>query len=69
MLHSKSPTKSAEDLANRLATMGREDLIRLLRAMHCKFALDFTDEFLRTISEDRLRHIVLGASLHDHHGR
>lgn len=69
MLPRKSPEKRREDLANHLATMNRKDLIRHLRAMHCKFALDFTDEFLGGISEERLRHIVLGASLHDHGGR
>ena len=64
----KSPNKGAEYLAKHLATMDRGDLIRLLRALHCKFALDFTDEFLGSISKERLRHIALAASLHDHAG-
>jgi len=39
--------------------MGRESLIRLLRSLHCEFPLDFTDEFLKAASLERLRHIIL----------
>jgi hypothetical protein len=52
-------------LATRLAAMSRAELVRILRGMHCTFQLDFTDEFLRTVSLERLRHIILAASLHE----
>lgn len=55
-----------EKLATKLATMNREALKKALQKMHCDFRLDFTDEFLDTISEERLRHIVLAAGLHAH---
>ncbi len=53
-----------ENLAKSVAGMHRDGLIRLLNRMHCTFCLDFTEEFLRTVNLDRLRHIVLSASLH-----
>ncbi|MBN1942983.1 MAG: hypothetical protein JW849_06780 [Phycisphaerae bacterium] len=53
-----------ERLITRLACMDRQDLILLLRSMHCTFPMDFTEEFLQTISVERLRHIVLAASVH-----
>jgi hypothetical protein len=55
---------SREDLARAVADMDREGLIRMLKKMQCTFRLDFTDEFLRAASIERLRHIVLSASLH-----
>jgi hypothetical protein len=36
--------------------------------MRCPFNLDFTDEFLDSVSVERLRHIVLGACLHECRG-
>ncbi|MBN1553805.1 MAG: hypothetical protein JXA11_03615 [Phycisphaerae bacterium] len=53
-------------LITRLASMDREGLIRLLLNMRCTFPMDFTEEFLHTISEERLRHIVLAAFAHQH---
>jgi len=52
----------------RITTMNRAGLIRMLRRLDCDFELDFTDEFLADISLPRLRHIVLSASLHAHKG-
>lgn len=46
--------------------MGREELTRHLQRLHCEFDLDFTDEFLDSLSLERLRHIVLAAMLHQH---
>ena len=59
---------SPEDLsglATRLAAMDRAALMRILRGMDCEFELDFTDEFLQTVSLARLRHIILAARLHE----
>jgi hypothetical protein len=53
-----------EQLVLDLASMDRSALIHLLRTMRCTLPLDFTDEFLGTISLDRLRHITLAASMH-----
>ena len=53
-----------EELARTVAEMDRDGLIRMLTRMECAFRLDFTDEFLRSVSLERLRHIVLSAGLH-----
>jgi hypothetical protein len=44
--------------------MDREELILVLRGMHCTFPMDFTEEYLQTVSVERLRHIVLAAGAH-----
>lgn len=44
--------------------MDREELILLLRGMHCTFPMDFSEEYLQTLSVERLRHIVLAAWVH-----
>jgi len=59
-------TNRMDTLAEQLTQMDRRSLIYLLRGMHCQFEMDFTDEFLMSISLERLRHIVLAAALHDH---
>jgi len=53
-------------MARKIATMRRAGLVRLLRSMDCGFRIDFSDEYLKSMSIDRLRHVVLAASLHDH---
>jgi hypothetical protein len=57
--------KELDDFLARVSAMNRAGLIQTLRNMHCEFALDFTDEFLDSISIERLRHIVIAASVHD----
>jgi hypothetical protein len=49
--------------------MGRSELIALLRAADCAFRLDFTDEYLDSLSVERLRHIALAAKLHTRRAR
>ena len=56
--------QQVEILVNEIQAMDRGGLIHLLRNMHCDFAGDFTDDFLNSISVERLRHIALAASLH-----
>jgi len=58
--------KGADEAFRRIATMDRAALTRMLRRLDCDFELDFTDEFLASISLPRLRHIVLAALLHAH---
>jgi hypothetical protein len=58
--------QQVESLVSEIQTMDRGGLIRLLRNMECDFAVDFTDDFLNSISVERLRHIALAASLHAH---
>jgi hypothetical protein len=53
-----------EELAKVVAEMGRDALIVMLDRMRCTFPLDFTEEFLRSVSLEKLRHIVLSAGLH-----
>jgi hypothetical protein len=54
-----SPEK--EKLACTIASMNRESLARMLREMQCGFPMDFTDEYLDSLSLERLQHIVLAA--------
>jgi hypothetical protein len=61
--------QQVELLVNEIQAMDRDGLIRLLRNMQCDFAVDFTDDFLNSISVERLRHIALAASLHAHAGK
>ena len=48
------------------ARMNRSKLITALRSIDCDFEMDFTDEYLRSISLDRLRHLLMAAKLHVH---
>jgi hypothetical protein len=54
----------AEQLVGRIGSMDRAGLVDELRRMRCEFPMDFTDEFLSSMSVERLKHIVLAASLH-----
>jgi hypothetical protein len=58
--------QQVETLVKEIQTMDRGGLIHLLRSMQCDFEIDFTDEFLDSISIERLRHIALAGSLHNH---
>jgi hypothetical protein len=54
-----------ERLVTDLAEMGREGLIECLRGLDCGFHMDFTDEFLISMSLNGLRHMVLAACLQE----
>ena len=56
-------TRGLEQLVASISDMGRAELIRTLRTMPCGFELDFTEEHLESLTLDRLRHIVLAASV------
>jgi hypothetical protein len=57
-------TQAMDNMVTEIAEMDRPELIALLHEMHCTFPLDFTEEYLDSMSVDRLRHIALAASLH-----
>ena len=50
-----------EQLATSLATLGRDELKKRIRNFRGRFRLDFSDDYLDSISLDRLRHILLAA--------
>jgi len=44
-----------------LVSLDKEELKRRIRKFHGRFRLDFTEEYLDSLSPDRLRHILLAA--------
>ena len=61
--------QQVETLVHNIQSMDRQSLLGTLKNLDCDFAMDFTDEFLNSISTDRLKHIVLAASLHAHRNK
>jgi len=59
------PIEVDRDIVSTIASMGRPQLITLLRRMRCGFDIDFSDEYINSMNLDRLRHIALAASMHD----
>ncbi len=59
-------SRHAELLVARIGSLDRCGLIQELRRMRCSFEIDFSDDFLNSVSLERLRHIVLAAGLHAH---
>ncbi len=55
---------SVEKTISAVASMDRDELISLLHDIHCSFPLDFSQEYLNSITLERLRHITLAACLH-----
>jgi len=47
--------------ATSIAALGRNELERRIRNFRGRFKLDFTQDYLRKLSVDRLRHILLAA--------
>jgi hypothetical protein len=47
--------------ATSIAALGRHELERRIRNFRGRFKLDFTQDYLRKLSVDRLRHILLAA--------
>jgi len=50
-----------EQLVTSIAALGRDELKRRIKDFRGRFKLDFSDDYLDTISLDRLRHILLAA--------
>ena len=47
--------------ATSIAALGRHELTRRIKHFRGRFRLDFTEDYLRRLSVDRLRHILLAA--------
>ncbi len=50
-----------EQLVTSIAALGRDDLKKRIKDFRGRFKLDFSDDYLDSISLDRLRHILLAA--------
>ena len=59
----KGGSRLAEKIAVKLAGLSRVQLKRQLLTMQTRFRMDFSEEFLDSLSKDELRHILLAAHL------
>jgi hypothetical protein len=50
-----------EQMAAALADLSRDDLKKRIKGFRGRFKLDFSDEYLDTLSLERLRHLLLAA--------
>jgi hypothetical protein len=50
-----------EEVNTSVSELGKSELKQRIKNFHGRFKLDFTDDYLDTVSEDRLRHILLAA--------
>jgi len=50
-----------EQTATSIAVLNRNELKRRIRNFRGRFKLDFTEDYLNTMSVERLRHILLAA--------
>lgn len=48
-----------------IIAMGRHELTKKLLGMKCEFPIDFSREFLASMSVEHLRHVVLDASFYE----
>jgi len=60
------PAQSTEDIISRILVMTRPQLVRLLRDTPRELKIDFSDEYLNSLSLERLRHVALAVCLHSH---
>jgi hypothetical protein len=56
-----APRDYYDQTATSIATLGRNELKRQIRGFRGRFKLDFTEDYLDSLSVDRLRHILLAA--------
>lgn len=47
--------------ATSIAALGRNELTKKIRNFRGRFKFDFTEDYLKKLSVDRLRHILLAA--------
>jgi len=59
------PVTAARDIISTIASMKRSQLVTLLRRMRCGFDIDFSDDYIKSMKIEHLRHIALAASMHD----
>jgi hypothetical protein len=51
--------RNLEQTATSISSLGRSELTRRIRNFKGRFKLDFTEDYLNSLSVDRLRHILL----------
>ncbi|OHB59401.1 MAG: hypothetical protein A2173_11760 [Planctomycetes bacterium RBG_13_44_8b] len=56
-----STTENYEQLIRMVASLGRNDVVQKIKSFNGRFRLDFTDEYLKGLSLDRLKHILFAA--------
>jgi hypothetical protein len=57
--------QSIEEVIQELATMDHAGLIQALMNLDCTFPVDFTLEYLRTLDDEKLRHLYLALTRHE----
>jgi hypothetical protein len=50
-----------EQAATSIGTLERDELKKQIKNFKARFKLDFTEDYLNSVSVDRLRHILLAA--------
>lgn len=55
------PNEHLEQTATSIAALERDELKRRIKNFRGRFKLDFTEDYLNSLSVDRLRHILLAA--------
>jgi hypothetical protein len=55
--------QQVEELVSMIGAMDRTDLVRHFHAYPTRFPVDFSEDFLRSASIERLRHIFLALCL------
>ena len=60
-------SEQVEELICLVAAMDRSTLVGQIHEYHATFPLDFTADFLSTVSLDRLRHIFVALCLQQQH--
>ena len=61
--YKKTRSLAAEKLATKVASMSRSQLKGKLLTLKTRFPMDFTQEYLDSLSSEKLRHILLAAQL------
>jgi hypothetical protein len=56
-----TPYDKLEKLTTTIAGLGRDEVKTQIKGFHGRFRLDFSDEYLDSLTLDRLRHILLAA--------
>ena len=56
-----SATENYEQLASMVASLGRSEVVKKIKNFNGRFRLDFTDEYLKGLTLDRLKHILFAA--------
>lgn len=58
-----NPKEYFEQTANSIASLGKDEVKRRIKNFRGRFKLDFSENYLNNLGVDRLRHILLAASI------